>query len=299
MDDPWIPHVDAETGLVKISWSKIRTREECKQKDHLRAMGYSSPIKDVRVFFQGNVCDQLMRRWLSMESPPRNWMFEHVDEVADELENGQEEGVVRWRHRDDRQQVRNWCRECVYRLEHLLRQVALPYEYQPAVRFKTKLGIPGPDGNQVKVLLVGEMDLLAREPAPLSEIRIDPDPIEIALTRPKYRIWDLKATADPNYFRKTLAQLVFYDIALACMFGQLADVVGLLQPMVEGQPAHWYTPSDQDRNEMYSRIIKVAHDIWRGDHSPKDGTEGCVWCEVRHACVRYRTAPGTNQIALR
>lgn len=256
---------------------------------------------DVRVFFQGNVVDQAMRRWLEMENPPRYWMADRVDEIMDELEArvlAEKEGVVRWKHAADRQQVRAFCHECALRLEEILRQVALPYTYQPAVRFSTPMTIPGLDGNPVKILLNGEMDLLTRRDPPLLDIVADPDPVVLTSQRPELRVWDLKATRNADYWRKTVAQLVFYDIACWCMFGQPTVEAGLLQPMVDGQPILSFTPSDEDRTQMATRIISVAHGIMRGDHAPKAGTAGCSYCECRGACIKYKPQPGTKTIAL-
>lgn len=277
-------HFDDETGLLKISWSKIRTAEECRQKAFLVSEGKSNPVTDVRVFLQGNIVDQAMRRWLSMPDPQRGWMAAHVGEIMDELERKVLEdgdGAVRWRgsRQKDREEVRAFCTECAVRLEVILFQLAIPYEYQPAIRFKTRLTIPGLDGTPTPVLLNGEMDLLVRQ-------------------QPALRVWDLKVTKDPQYWRKTVAQLVFYDLACWCMTGQLTEESGLIQPMVEGTPFFSFRPSDEDRTQMLTRIERVAHAIWHGDHAPKSDSTGCSWCEVRHACSKYAPEPGTNRIAL-
>lgn len=275
-------HIDPETRLVTISWSKIRTAEECKQKAYQISEGHKSPVSNVRVFFQGNVVDRAMRRWLEISDPPHGWMADHVDSIMDEIEAtavAEGDGAVRWRHRDDRRQVREFCREAAVRLEEILRHVALPYEYQPAVRFKTPLVIPGLDGGSVKVLLIGEMDLLVRQ-------------------RSALRCWDLKVTRDASYWRKTIAQLVFYDIACWCMTGQVLEEAGLIQPMVDGYPFMSFQPTDADRQQMFSRIVRIAHEIMRGDFAPKSDSTGCEWCEVRHACIRYATVPGSKIVQL-
>lgn len=300
-------HYDSETGLLKISWSKIRTAEECRQKAYLTSEGKKSVITDVRVFFQGNVVDRAMRQWLSMKDPPRLWMMREVDRIFNELEDEiskDDKGVVRWRHRDDRQNVRYFCQEAVLRLEPILNQLVTPYEYQPALRFKTRMNIPGlaEDGPPVTILLNGEMDVLTREAGKLPEITLDPDPMQIAMDniamRPKYRVWDLKVTKDAQYWRKTTPQLVFYDIVCSCLFGLPTVEAGLIQPMVDSCPWLSFTPSDEDRTVMYSRIVNVAHSIMRQDYSPKVGTEGCDRCECRNACVRYAPEPGTKVMPL-
>ncbi len=300
-------HYDSETGLVKVSWSKIliRTAEECKQKAWLTSEGKSSQVSDVRIFFSGNVVDRAMRQWLSQSDPSPHWMTVHVEEIFDGLEReiaDKDEGVLRWRHRDDRRQIRDFCVEAVARLEPILNQLVLPYEYQPALRFKTRLLINGLDGEPTPILLTGEMDVLTREAGKLPDISIDDSPYVQAMDHvnslPKYRVWDLKVTKDDQYWRKTIAQLVFYDIACICMFGQPTAEVGLIQPMVGVQPWIPFRVSDEDRTFMFNRIEGVAQAILRNDHSPKEGTEGCLYCECRNSCVRYAPEPGTNVIPL-
>lgn len=294
-------HYDKETGLIKISWSKIRTAEECKQKAWLTSEGKTAGAADLRVFFAGNVVDQAMRQWLSMASPAPHWMMLRVDEIFEELEvkiRGENKGVLRWRDKAQRDGAREFCMEAVARLEPLLNQLVVPLKYQAAYRFSTKLLINGLDGEPTPILLNGEMDVMTLFEPPLPEITPDLDPIVMALRRPEYRVWDLKTTKDAQYWRKTVAQLVFYDIACICMYGMATAEVGLIQPMVEGVPFISFRPSDEDRTFMFNRIESVAHAIMRQDYSPKAGSEGCLYCECRHACVRYAPEPGTNVIPL-
>jgi hypothetical protein len=279
---------------------KIRTAEECKQKAFLIAEGKKAKASDVRIFFQGNVVDQAMRRRLSMDHPPMHWMAQYIDQIMDETEAKvkEEDGVLRWKHRDDRKEVRQFCYECVMRLEPILGQLILPYEYQPALRFSTKMNIPGLDDQPTPILLVGEMDVLTCYKPPLPDIEFDQDPIVRALWRPEYRVWDLKVTKDASYWRKTAAQLVFYDIVCSCMFGVPTVEVGLIQPMVEGYPWISFRPSEEDRTQMYTRIVSVAQAIMRADHSPKADSTGCSYCETRNACVKYAPEPGTKTMPL-
>jgi hypothetical protein len=228
-------------------------------------------------------------------------MMEHVDDIFNELEDKiskEEKGVLRWRHKDDRQQVRVFCHEAAMRLEPILNQLVIPFKYQAALRFKTKLLINGLDGEPTPILLNGEMDVLTRYDPPLPEITADLDPLVMNTWHPEYRPWDLKVTKDDQYWRKTVAQLVFYDIACICMFGEPTAEAGLIQPMVEGVPFIPFQVSDEDRTFMFNRIEDVAHNIMRGDYRPKVGTEGCYYCECRNSCVRYAPVPGTKTIAL-
>jgi len=294
-------HYDSNTGLIKVSWSKVRVSEECRQKSWLISEGKKSSVADVRIFLPGNVVDQAMRKWLSMDTRPRNWMATHVDEVMDEVEEKIKDGksgVIRWKSKEDRREVREMCVECAMRLEPILNQLVTPYEFNPALRFETKLSIPGLDGEPTPILLVGEMDVLTKYQPPLPDISSDPDLAVSAFSRPEFRVWDLKVTKDASYWRKTIAQLTFYDIACSCLFGSSAVEVGLIQPMVYSQPWLSFRPSDEDRTQMFTRIVNVAQSIMHKDYAPKDGSSGCGWCECRNACVKYATGPGTNKVNL-
>jgi hypothetical protein len=209
-----------------------------------------------------------MRRWLEQDEPQPGQMAGWVDEILDAeerkaLEDG--DGAVRWRTATDRDEVREFVRECVTRLEPLLYQVAVPsFDWQPAVRFSTPVRIPGLRGEPVTVLLVGEMDLLCRY-----RPRGIPTGGTFKGDENRFFVWDLKATKDGQYWRKTVAQLVFYDLAVMSMLRHKTELVGLLQPMVEGQPVVHFAVTDDQRREMMARIIRCAHDIWRGDESPQ------------------------------
>lgn len=296
-------HYDRETGLIKISWTKIRLQEECRQKAYLVAEGKRRPLTDVRGYFRGNVVDLAMRRWLSLDHPRNHpgWMADQVDAIMDELERAvreREEGVVRWKHDRDRAEVRVFCRETTMRLERMLYEVAIPREYHPAVRFKVPMNVPGLDGAPARVLLIGEMDLLTREPLASPLPLADSELVVPARARSAVRVWDLKVTEDSSYWRKTIAQLVFYDIACFCLGYGFTTEVGLLQPMVTGAPKVSFSVSNDDRAQMFTRIARVAQEIMRGDVAPKAGTAGCAYCEVRDACERYRTEPGTRVVPL-
>jgi hypothetical protein len=297
-----VSHYDKETGLLKISWSKVRLAEECRQKAYLVSEGKKSAAANQRIFFPGNVVDQAMRKWLLMERRPKFWMAEHVDDIMDELEHKisqDDSGVLKWRNRADRNEVRQFVHECAMRLELLLDQFVTPYENYPALRFSTKLVISGLDGEPMPILLNGEMDVLTKKDFPPPDITSEPGIVlPHQLRHPELRVWDLKGTKDASYWRKTTAQLVFYDIACICLFGQPTVEVGLLQPMVDSQPWMSFRPSDEDRTQMFTRIESVAQGILRQDYTPKADSAGCDWCECRNACVKYATTPGTKSVPL-
>lgn len=263
---------------VRLSWSRLRLHDECPMKGALIAEKKKSQLTDVRNFFHGNVCDLAMRRFLSLEDPRSElgWMAAQVDAIFDEslqIARSSGDGIVRWRSTTDATETREFCREAVTRLEELLVRFVLPFDWTPAWRFSVTVKIHY--GREVReITLVGETDLLVFD---------------------KYGrvfIWDLKATKDDSYWRKTLAQLAFYALAVklspAEELGRWPYRAGLLQPMCKERFLTFDVMADggQAIREMTGRIERVAADIWAGRLGPKPN-EFCNRCEVKHACPLF------------
>lgn len=271
-----------EIPQLNISWSKLRTSEECFHKAFLGSKA-KNPAQDIRNFFPGTVCDRVMRTWLDSDRLT-GAMPDMVEEYIDKSEKEAKEsgdGVVRWRNASDRGEVTKFCKTLVAKLEPILQQHVLPYDFEPAKRFKTPITIPYLDGTPTSINLVGEFDILVRD------------------SLPKYNVWDLKATADPNYWKKTVGQLVFYDLCIISMFGEATGEVGLIQPMCPDETLRFEVTGDE-RRQMLSRIMTLAEAQWSGKNDPKEGTEGCSWCSVNHACAKYASVPrnGKNVVPL-
>lgn len=254
-----------------ISWTGLRYWEECKQLGYLVSQRRKNPTMDVRNFFHGNVVDRIMRNWLDTEEPEPGMMVKMVDEYMDKTEaEVQESGKIKWKHKKDRDDVRNYCVELVTRLEPILMEEVLPYEYEPAVRFAVPVRAFNLDGEEYRLILKGEFDLLVRNQ-------------DSGL----FRVWDLKATQDNNYWKKTLGQLVFYDLAVFAMFGSFPERSGLIQPMCD-ERAPTFTHSMEDRQQLWSRINRVMEAQWKGDYAPKESNTGCSFCVVKHGCEKFK-----------
>ena len=273
---------EPEDKPLKLSWSRIRQHSECRAKGALTAAGMKSPVADVRVFFPGTVADRAAGDWLSLEVQEPGWMAAHVDEILDREEASAREtgdGVVKWRNPGDKARVRAWCRECVTRLEPVLFELVIPYKYEPHVRFKVPLTIPGPGGQPREILLAGEMDFLTWRPGKVP-LAVD----------------DLKATQDTSYWRKVTGQLLFYEIAVWGMTGHWPEVSRLFQPMCPEPVLRFYFTADH-RREMFRTICQVAADIWAGNLPPKADNHGCDWCAVKAACPKYAHGRGRVPLA--
>lgn len=265
---------------LRISWSGLRTHEECRMRGKLTRAGKKSPMQDIRMFFPGTVVDLAMRDWLNTPDHPEGGMQDQIHQIMDAEEEKVRagDGVLKWRHAKDRDEVRSFCVELVSRLEPILRELVTPFDFEPAKRFQTRIQIPDLDGNPTPIWLVGEMDILVRD------------------DQSQWGIWDLKGTRDNDYWRKTIGQLTFYDVAVGAMFeGQHSSRAGLIQPMCTERVKH-VTISDQDRMTLMSRVVHMAHDIWRKDFTFRTDSEGCFHppCPVKHACPRFHVKRPTR-----
>ena len=274
----------AETGLeereVKVSWTRLREHMECHQKAALKAKGLKSAVSDIRNYFPGTVVDVCMRRWLDREDQPPGSLAAMVDKILPEAEKDAREscdGIVRWKYPADRSEVLENCRTCLTRLEPILRELALPGRYEPAMRFRAALIIPYLDGSPQRVWLAGEMDLLT-EHAPKA-----------------FRVWDLKMTANKDYWRKVTGQLLFYDRALWCMMGVFPENCGLIQPMCP-EPVLWFQFTDQNRRELLASVVSYCRDVWLRDERPKADVEGCPQCEVKQACAKFAAPAASGRV---
>lgn len=253
----------------RVSWSSLQYWEMCHQKGWLMSQRKASPVKDGRNFFHGTVVDRIMRNWL--EDPQPGQMPKMVDDYMEStekeaLEKG--DGVVKWKHNTDKVDLRNFCVELVTRLEPILFELVVPFDYEPAKRFKIPVTLPGLNNEPTEIYMTGEFDLLVRD------------------FTPSWHVWDLKATADNNYWKKTMGQLIFYDLAVFAMMGESPAKSGLIQPMCNERTLS-FTFTDDDRRAMLARIMAMMRAIQGKDHKPKEDSAGCSWCPVAHACEKF------------
>jgi hypothetical protein len=264
---------------VYISWSSLRAHLECKQKAALLRSGKKNASSNIRGYFHGTVVDRVMRTWLENDPQPGE-MPGMVEDIlnAEELKAiADGDGVVRWKSATDRADTTKWCQELVRRLEPILYDKVIPFEYEVAKRYRVPVIVPFLDGSPREIFLAGEMDLLVRD-----EHR-------------QFRIWDLKGTADDSYWKKTMGQLIFYDVSTHAMFEQYAVESGLIQPMCKNQVLS-FTFTEDDYANMWNMICRMATDIWQRDDTPKESNSGCSFCHVRHACSKFAPVnPGANE----
>jgi hypothetical protein len=252
---------------IKISWSSLQRWELCRQKQFLIATGHAVPGKDVRNFLAGNILDSVQKAWL--DSPVGN-MEDMVDEHMDKcIASAEEKDTIKWRNRDDKKKINLTCKTAAVMLQPILEARVLPYDYEPAKRFYQPVNIKRPDGSIEEIILRGEFDLLVKDKSG------------------RFIVWDLKTTADNDYWKKTLGQLVFYDLVIISMFGEPPVKTGLIQPLCDEQVKE-FVFDNSHRAEMWGRITAMVESEWAGDHTPKADNAGCAWCEVSHACSKFK-----------
>lgn len=263
---------------LRISWSGLRTHEECKQKGSLQRGGHRLKIDNQRNFFPGTVTDRVVRDWL-MNDPEHNQgiMPDMVTSIVDReikliSENGE---AMLWKDTKDRERVEADCREAVTKIEPALNKLVVPFEYQPDFKFNAPVVIPHPDGGMEQVILIGYMDIIVRD------------------DHGRWWVWDVKHTKDGSYWRKTVGQLSFYDLATEVMFGQPTVRTGLLQPLCK-QEVLPYEVTAEKRSQLMQRVVGMAHDIWNGDVQPRIDNKQCTYCPVKHACSKFTPVVGSD-----
>jgi hypothetical protein len=253
---------------VRISWSRLRDFEECSERAHLLRAGHRSSAKNIRNFFPGTVVDRCMRTYLDADTQERGAMAAVVDTIMDREEQAAKDtgdGVIKWRNATDRDKVRADCIECVTKLEPILEQLVVPFEWQAAWRFEVPFTISGRP-----VLLIGELDLLVRKPDGI-------------------RVLDLKMTRDGTYWTKTFPQLCFYELAVFGSLGEWPVRSGLIQPLCDN-PVLAFAFTDAHRRELLGRVTRFAEAIFAGQHAPAPSFKPCDDCVVRHACPRFKAS---------
>lgn len=258
---------------LRISWSSLRTHEECKQKGFLQRTGHRASLDNQRVFFPGNVTDRVVRAWL-MDNPQANPgdMPKMVESIMDGerekiLAKGQ---VMTYKDLNDREQILKDCTEAVTKIEPALQKYVVPYKFTADFSFKSPLQLPHPSGGTGPVFLNGYMDILVQD---------DKD---------RFWVWDVKHTRDDSYWRKTVGQLTFYDWAVFCLYGQTTVARGLLQPLCKKQVLPVAIGEDQ-RQQMMQRIGAFARDTWLDDHAPNRDSKACGFCSVKHSCEKFKS----------
>lgn len=232
--------------------------------------GKSSPSRDTRIFLPGTVADRVMRRLLEHEDPQRGMMASWVPEMFEYYANSSDEGKVRWRGQYDYMTTRNFVREAVELLEPILFKEVIPFDYAPELKFKVPIGIPYLDGHITPIYLVGGIDII------------------VCRDNGRYRIYDLKCTANDNYWKQTLGQLTFYDIALTHYLDLSLppEKLGFIQPKCK-EPIIEISIGASERNAMMARIISMAQNMWRREWEANK-TSQCSMCEVKPSCPEWK-----------
>ena len=263
-----------EKTALRVSWSMLATYEECHHKAKHYMAGRRSPVADGRIFLPGTLADRAMRRWLEEPDPQPGGMLKYIDELFEEHTSpATAQYKIKWRGDPvkDRQAVFMTVREGLEKLEPILQELVLPYDYQPELRFTTTIGIPGLQQAVVPITMVGGIDLVVRD------------------VEGNFRLHDLKLTRNDAYVRgKTMAQLTFYSIAFAALMG-LPDQpkqTSFITPLCKEKVVPVYV-GVEERRVMMARIVSFAHGVWRKEWKPTEKMAPCGHCDVKHACDKF------------
>lgn len=260
---------------VRVSWSSLKRWEMCRQLQ-LRVIQQAAPKGDGRNFLPGTVVDKVQTRWLSQDQTPTMGQMERwVPEVLEHHSGPGAEYRIKWRgsERADKKVILEDCVEAVRRLEPILEEKVLPFDYQPALRFRAHLMLPYVrEGVKAPTTMQGEFDIVVRD------------------NDGRWRIYDLKMTRDKSYISSSIGQLIFYNVSWSVIQGEpLSDMeLGFIAPMLEGDQFIPCVVDNQDRSTMMSRVIQYVSGVWADEWDPKASDSGCKWCDARKTCLKYR-----------
>lgn len=257
---------------IYLSWSRLRSHEECKQKGYLRRVGKKPEVSDHRNFLPGNITDRIVRDWL-LDDPADNqgampeMVFEYFQKSLQDVK--EQDAIVKWKGHDDKNKIFEQCKEAVTTIEPYLNKFVVPYEYTPDFKFEVPIEVELVNHEPVQVVLNGYMDIL---------VKYDPE---------SYGIFDVKHTTNNDYWRKTIGQLGFYDTATFLLTGHYSKIAALMQPLC----INHMKPSkiqEVDRQKMWQSITSYAQDFVDGNREPTNKISECHFCEVKFACERFQ-----------
>lgn len=273
---------------LRLSWSQLRVHEECKQKGYLSRSRKRAALSDQRNFFPGNVTDRVVRDWLNNGDYTPGSLAPMVEMVMEREERLIREGkpdpdpkkfvapgTLKWRDNEDKSRIFAECTKAAELIEPALQKYVVPFNFQPDYRFDAPLEIPHPRGGRETVMLIGYMDILVQD------------------NNENWWVFDVKHTKDNSYWRKTVGQLTFYDLAIYLTQGKPTTGTALFQPLAK-PVIHPHKVTDQARAEISQRFISMARDIWNKDHEPKQSSAGCNFCDFKHACPKFKPVVDNN-----
>jgi hypothetical protein len=127
-----------------------------------------------------------------------------------------------------------------------------------------------------RVVLNGYMDIIVRDPEDDT-----------------WRIYDVKHTANKDYWKGSFGQLVFYGYENLLRTGKIPTEVGFFQPLV-AENVKRFAIEDSHINNLAGRIQSMAWELWTGATEPRSDTKMCEFCEVKHACVKFKPVTAEN-----
>lgn len=251
---------------VKVSWSALSRWKKCNYKQKLVAEHKSTKAINGRNFFLGNLVDYTMRRWL--EVGDFSLPLSHFLRESWIKSTGPSEKPIQWKGPTDQEDALAQAQDACKRLEFILKQHVIPYDYEPEFRFTSYVGVPAPNGEIVQVELFGAVDVAVRYPDG------------------SLGIWDLKMSKDKGYIEHSLGQLTLYDLAIRNYLGVQPTKHGFFTPMLDRFTIEADIGADE-RKEVVSDIIGFCHDTWNNNWELTENENDCFGCQVRHACIRW------------
>lgn len=261
-------------GVWETSWSRLQKFMECRQKAKLYGEKKGIADKPSRNFLPGRTIDLVCRNWLANPQGTMVSMAQSaLDECIGEIKESDDE-YLRWRDKSDREKVTQFIENALINLEPILKAKVIPFEYEQAVWFRTKIRITGVNGETAEINLIGEKDIVVHSP-------------EVDGIPPGQFVYDLKGTGNKDYWKKCIGQMVFYDLETLASTGKPTLGTAIIQPAVEPN----YVPipvSNEMRTKILSDIVAMYHATQTNNFPVSPVYTPCSMCECKNACPKFK-----------
>lgn len=257
---------------IRLSWSRLKAYEACRQRVHLQMRGVRTATLDGRVFLPGTLADRAMRLWLEQGTFEHRGMHTFLEQLWAEHTGPDAEYQIKWRGSptDDKRSVLANVTRALDVLEPILLEKVAPYAFKPEYRFTATLGMKDPWDQTQHIEMFGAVD------------------VAVHMGDGRYALYDLKITENDTYIRSTLAQLTFYDLAFRGWTGTHPVEHAFWTPLLP-QPVVPLDVTEVERRQMYGRIMSYCHGVWTNQWQLTGNTSECFNCPTKVACPRYVT----------
>lgn len=277
---------------ITLSWSRLSDWTTCKKRVKLFHDGKRQKFVNARNFLAGNLVDNTMREALTysavrddagrlVELSKEDFVLPLESKWYEIVNNPEKNTVYKWQGDivTDQRRILKKAEKALDNLYPIVMDKLMGKRYIPEFRPSEMppVGVPGPDGETYFIRLFLAVDMAVQ----VEEDKDDPDN-----GIGKWGLYDLKTTEQDNYLKKTLPQLVFYDIAFQALTGSQPVEHALWAPLTK-DPIKVVEVDDSHRRQVMDWIISYCHSVWAGEDEMTTDDTACYMCPTKAACPKF------------